>query len=273
MTKLTIKSASLAAWLLALAVVTNADTLILKDGTQHDGTFVSGTETTITFRENGTLARYNTDRIDSIQFGPLQSSNERDLNNQQQENYRDNESPQQNSNMRRGPEIPAGTELAIRTNETIDSKNAGYNQTFSGQVDEDVRDESGQILIPRGSEAQLMIKQVRSGGTVGTPDLTLDVQSVTINGQRYVIDTSDVVQKGTSGLGKNKRTGELVGGGAVLGTIIGAIAGGGKGAAIGAAGGAAAGAGTEVLTRGKDVRVPSETVLRFKLDQPVRLVS
>ncbi|MBZ5722786.1 MAG: hypothetical protein LAO03_20800 [Acidobacteriia bacterium] len=57
----------------------------------------------------------------------------------------------------------------------------------------------------------------------------------------------------------------------VLGTLIGAIAGGGKGAAIGAAAGAATGAGAEVLTRGKSVKVPAETTLRFKLDQPLVL--
>ena len=63
----------------------------------------------------------------------------------------------------------------------------------------------------------------------------------------------------------------MVGGGAVLGTIIGAIAGGGKGAAIGAVVGGAAGAGGEILTKGKEVRVPSESVLNFRLDQDLRL--
>ncbi len=92
-----------------------------------------------------------------------------------------------------------------------------------------------------------------------------------MDGRRYLIDASDVDEKGTSGIGKNKRTGEMVGGGAVLGTIIGAIAGGGKGAAIGAVGGAAAGGTAEVLTKGKEVHVPSETVLRFRLDHPVHL--
>ena len=51
----------------------------------------------------------------------------------------------------------------------------------------------------------------------------------------------------------------------------GAIVGGGKGAAIGAAIGAAGGAGTEVLTKGKQVQVPAETLLSFKLDQDLRL--
>src|SRR5262249_30757598 len=66
-------------------------------------------------------------------------------------------------------------------------------------------------------------------------------------------------------------TGRYVGGGAILGAIIGAIAGGGKGAAIGAGAGAAAGAGAQVLTRGRSVAIPSESLLTFNLQQPLRI--
>jgi outer membrane lipoprotein SlyB len=86
-----------------------------------------------------------------------------------------------------------------------------------------------------------------------------------------MVNTQDVAQQAEGGLGANKRTAEMVGGGAALGTLIGAIAGHGKGAAIGAAAGAAAGAGTQILTRGKTVKVPAESTLRFKLDQPLQL--
>ena len=72
-------------------------------------------------------------------------------------------------------------------------------------------------------------------------------------------------------IGVNKRTGTYVGGGALLGAIIGGIAGGGKGAAIGAGAGAAAGAGTQVLTRGKNVKVPAESLLTFRLEQPLEM--
>src|SRR4029450_752778 len=81
----------------------------------------------------------------------------------------------------------------------------------------------------------------------------------------------DVKTDSGTGIGKNKRTAEAVGGGAALGTIIGTIAGGGKGAAIGVLGGAAGGATAQVLTRGRDVQVPAETVLTFMLDRPVTL--
>jgi len=72
-----------------------------------------------------------------------------------------------------------------------------------------------------------------------------------------------------SGVGKNSRTGEFVGGGALFGTIVGALAGGGKGAAIGAVAGAAAGAGAQTLTRGSSIHIPAEAVLDFRLDQPL----
>jgi outer membrane lipoprotein SlyB len=101
--------------------------------------------------------------------------------------------------------------------------------------------------------------------------MAVDLQSVKVGSRRYTINSADVMEKGKEGIGANKRTAEMTGGGAAIGTLIGAIAGGGKGAAIGALGGAAAGAGAQILTRGKSVKIPSETTLRFKLDQPLTL--
>jgi hypothetical protein len=85
------------------------------------------------------------------------------------------------------------------------------------------------------------------------------------------LSTTDLIENSGTGIGKNKRTAETVGGGAALGTIIGAIAGGAKGAAIGVLVGGAGGAGVEVLNSGRDVRVPAETLLNFRLDRPVTM--
>jgi outer membrane lipoprotein SlyB len=101
--------------------------------------------------------------------------------------------------------------------------------------------------------------------------MVLDVQSITIAGRRYLVSTEDMVVESATGVGKNRRTAEAVGGGAALGGIIGAIAGGGKGAAIGVLVGGTGGAGAQVLTRGRDVQVPAETLLTFRLDKPVSL--
>ncbi len=159
----------------------------------------------------------------------------------------------------------------ILTNEVIDSKTAASNQLFSGQVDQDVIDNSSELIVPKGSPTQLIIRTVSSGGVSGSSEITLDIQSITVNGRRYNVTTTDLHQKGRSGLGANKRTAEMVGGGAVIGTIIGAVVGHGKGAAIGAAVGAAGGAGAQVLTKGKQVIIPAETVLKFNLDRAVTL--
>ncbi len=167
--------------------------------------------------------------------------------------------------------IPSGTQLSVRTNESIDSKTATVGQKFSGVIAGDVLDRSGAIRIPNGSDAELVIRSTSSGSMTSGSDLVLDVDQVTVYGRRYIVSTVDLDEKGRQGLGANKRTAEMVGGGAVVGTLLGALLGGGKGAAIGAGAGAAAGAGTEVLTKGKSVNVPAETVLTFQLDQDLSL--
>jgi hypothetical protein len=131
--------------------------------------------------------------------------------------------------------------------------------------------DSGQVVIPKGSEAELVIRKVSAGGVTQNSEVALDLQSIKVGGHRYTVNTEDLTQKGSDAIGANRRTAEMVGGGAVLGTLIGAIAGHGKGAAIGAAAGSAAGAGAQILTRGKSVKVPAETNLRFKLQQPLHL--
>ena len=167
--------------------------------------------------------------------------------------------------------IPAGATLVIRTNQSISTEQAGG--TYRGEVAENVEDQSGRLLVPKGSVAELVVLQASGGGAVGSPSLALGVRSITVNGRQYAISTSSSERSGDRGLGTNRRTAEMVGGGALLGTLIGAVAGGGRGAAAGALAGATAGAATQVLTRGKEVRVPAETLLTFRLEQPWRLIS
>jgi len=139
-------------------------------------------------------------------------------------------------------------------------------------VARDVSDTEGRVAIPRGSNATLIVRSAEGQGKLqGRSELVLDVASVNVDGRTYRLETQDLVERGAQGVGKNKRTGEFVGGGAALGGIIGAIAGGGKGAAIGALSGAGAGTATQALTRGKAVHVPSETVLDFRLEAPIRI--
>ena len=168
--------------------------------------------------------------------------------------------------------VAAGTQISVRVEETIDSAKAVEGQTFPSELTQDVLDSEGSVVIPRGSNATIVIRSAAKGGRIkGQSDLVLDLASVTIEGRIYDISTTDVVEKGRSGMGVNRRTGEFTGGGAAIGAIIGAIAGGGKGAAIGAGSGAGAGALTQILTKGGSIKVPVESVLTFKLDQPLRV--
>lgn len=165
--------------------------------------------------------------------------------------------------------IPPGTDFAVQVNENIETNEPG--KKFMAQVAQDIVDRSGNIIVPRGSEAELVVVAVDSGGTVGTRTVSLGVDTVTVRGQKYDVATATTEEAGPGGLGTNRRTAEMVGGAAAIGTLIGAIAGGGDGAAIGAAVGAAGGAAAQVLTRGDQVRIPAETVLTFRLDQGWRL--
>lgn len=170
--------------------------------------------------------------------------------------------------------VPAGTTISVRNEETIDSGKAVEGQTFAAEVTKDVRDRDGDVVIPRGSNARIIIRSASKGGRIhGAADLVLDLDSVSVDGRRYKLDTVDLEKRGRDGVGANKRTAEFGGGGAAVGAIIGAIAGHGKGAAIGAGSGAGAGVVTEILTKGGSVKVPVESLLTFKLESSLRVVA
>lgn len=275
---------ALVACLLACAIALPAwsDTLILRNGSTLPGTLVGANSNTITFRDRrGEMHRYFVRDVEAVQFGDAPYSSgggpgqyaqpgddrrdNRDRGNYQRDANQDNHGDDQ-ARMERVV-LPVGTEVAVRTNQRIDSREVVEGQTFSAQIAEDIRDTDGSIAIPRGTDASLITRRLEDNG-----DITLDIESITVRGQRYRVSTGDQeLENRRDGVGANKRTGQYVGGGAVFGAIIGAIAGGGKGAAIGAVAGAGAGAGAQIITRGKEVHVPAEAVLRFRLDRPLRL--
>jgi hypothetical protein len=251
--------------LIAMAIpIFATDAVTLRDGSRYYGTFVSSTGRMISFHdENGLRRRYRLDQVRSIQFNIDLSARAGDRAGVFADRAgRRYVAPE-------GRTVPAGTELTVRTNEAIHSDTATSGRIYSATMEYDVIDRYGDVVIPRGSEAQLVVRDISGGGAVGSRELALDLQSVTVDGATYFVSTEDLERSAREGLGPNRRTAEMVGGVAALGTLLGAIAGGGKGAAIGALAGAAAGAGVQVLTRGKTVRVPAETTLTFWLDQPL----
>ena len=290
--KIRTKSALLACMLTAaIAIPAWSDTLVLRSGATYSGTLTGVNGNWIIFRDQRGIQRHYMVRdVDSVQFGdaPDQSSggqpqydpsrvDDRNYGGNHDDQGRGNDRDQGRGNYDNGRDydqgrmervvIPAGTELAILTNERIESRDVVDGQTFAAQINEDVRNPDGSVAIPRGSDASLITRRVEGNG-----DLTLDVQSIVVGGRRYRVSTADQeLENHRDGVGANKRTGQFMGGGAVFGAIIGAIAGGGKGAAIGAVAGAGAGAGAQIITQGKEVHVPAESVLRFRLDRPLSL--
>lgn len=167
--------------------------------------------------------------------------------------------------------VPQGTEIVIHTDESIDSAKASPGQLFSATLSEDVPDSVGGIAIPGGSSAKLVVRNITTGGATGSPELVLDLFSVTVGSKEYQVVSSDVDMSSGRGVGKNKRTLEYGGGGAGFGALMGAVFGGGEGAGIGAAAGAGAGLLTQLFTRGKRIKVPAETKMTFRLDRTLVL--
>lgn len=252
-----------------LPAALSAARLTLRDGSVVYGQFVSGTAQTVIFQDdNGVRRRFDLNQVRNIDFDNVTTANREPL-----------PPPLDNNSADRmgGPRyrndwtvLPAGTSISVRTDQDINTQNAADGRTFPASIVQDVVDNTGNVVIPRGSPATLVVRSVNEGGTLSSGNFVLDLESVRVNGRRYVVNTEDI-QKGETGIGKNRRTGEYVGGGAVLGTLLGALAGGGKGAAIGAVAGAAAGGGVQVATKGHEIRVPAETVLNFRLEQPLHL--
>jgi len=157
--------------------------------------------------------------------------------------------------------VPSGTEIKVRTDQQITATTASAGHHYTGTVAEPVTDTNGRTIIPKGAPAQLTA--VKDGSKVA-----LDLTSVTVDGRRYMIESKGYKE---GSLGANKTTAKYAGGGALAGTLIGALAGGGKGALIGAIAGGAAGAGAQVLTKGKNLNIPPETVLTFKTAQDLQM--
>jgi len=161
--------------------------------------------------------------------------------------------------------VPSGAIITVRTIDPIDSSVNTTGQVFKASLDAPIVVDD-RVIVPKGADAYMKLESAKSAGKfAGKSELALALQSVVFQGRTYTITTSDVKQSGTS---RGKDSAVKIGGGAALGALIGGIAGGGKGAAIGAAVGGGAGTGVQVFTKGKQVKIPSETRLDFTLEQP-----
>jgi hypothetical protein len=155
-------------------------------------------------------------------------------------------------------------------NEPLDSKTATTGQNFSAYVSAPVKVE-GRTAIPKGARVIGVVREAKSAGRFkGAATLSIALTSVVVDGTSYDLRTNNRSQ---TSVGKGKRSAALIGGGGAAGALIGGLAGGGKGAAIGAAVGAGAGTGGAGLTGNREIVLPAETPLTFKLLGPVEISS
>jgi hypothetical protein len=164
--------------------------------------------------------------------------------------------------------VPAETVISVVLDETVGSKVSQPGQSFTASVREPI-EVDGRVAIPKGARATGLVKDAKPAGRFkGGAALELTLTSIEAHGKTYDVQTTSPTE---TSKGKGKRTAAMVGGGAGGGALIGGLAGGGKGALIGGLIGAAAGTGGAGLTGNRDITLPAETPLTFKLVEPLEI--
>jgi hypothetical protein len=236
------------------------DTLKLKNGSTIIGAYAGGSETQINFRVGSTVQHYDVSDVASLAFDSPAASRFTDDSGSAAPA---NPAPQSYSN---SLTVPAGTRLMVRTIDAIDSDKNKVGDKFLATLEQPVY-VNNVLVAPRGADVYGRLEEAKAAGSIaGKSELKLALTGIVINGQTVALSTGDYELSGKS---RGANTAKKVGGGAAAGALIGAIVGGGKGAAIGAGVGAGAGTAVQVMTKGEQVHVPSETLLEFSLDQPV----
>jgi hypothetical protein len=164
--------------------------------------------------------------------------------------------------------VPAGTRILIRMVDSVDSsqQKAGYRFTASLETNLQAEDV---VVAPRGTTVYGHLASASSAGRMkGSSQLTLELTDIVINGTAYPLLTSTYEVEGK---GEGSKTARKVIGGVGLGALIGGLAGGGRGAGIGALAGGAAGTAIASSKKGEQLSIPSESLLEFRLAQPVAL--
>ena len=238
---------------LLLSVTAQADVLYRRDGRAVEGSFLGGTSRSVRFLdEDGSVRTFAISDVESIVFSsPSEMAAESTSSPALADPYT----------------VPPGLFLVVRMLDPVDSDRHQPGDSFRATLEEPVK-VAGRVLATEGSPVAVQLVHVKQSGKLkGEEEIALQLQSITVNGMTYAL-TTDFAEVASEG--KGGESAKVVGGGAVLGALIGAIAGGKKGAAIGAATGAGAGVAIQA-TRGKQVRIPSEALLSFKLEESVTL--
>ena len=256
------------AMFLAGAVRVSADTLELRNGRVIRGKFMGGTESTVRMEIDGAVQSFAVSQVIALSFSenntgslvPAQSPMAAP------EPTPATAAPAAQSNSSQKVTIPAGTRLLVRMIDSVDSSRNHVGDRFRASLETNL-EADGVIVAPRGTELVGRLAEVKDAGRLsGHSDLKLELTDIRIGDELVPIVTGEYELAGKN---RGGNTAGKTAGGAAIGAIIGAIAGGGKGAAIGAGVGAGAGATVNIVTKGEQVKVPSETMIEFRLDQPL----
>ena len=159
--------------------------------------------------------------------------------------------------------VSAGTTLAIRIDQRISVKDTHAGDGFSGEITQPVLGPDGSPVIPKGARVRGVVDAAhRRGHFKGRSILELRLTSLELNGRQYPIRTADLQR---TKKGKGKRSTAFIGGGAGLGMLIGGVASGGVGLLVGGLAGGGAGTAAAGLTGNRDIVIPAETVVQFRL--------
>lgn len=251
-------------------LIARADSLELKNGSLINGRFMGGTESEISFQVGSSVQKFNRADIVSIKFEPdaevPDSPRSPESTPRNQSEHREHTVGQVAVNVT----IPAGTRIEVRTIDSIDSTQNQVGDSFQASLEEPLTVD-GKVVVEKGADIFGRLAESKESGTfTGRSQLRLELTGIVVNGQTLPLITGEYELTGKS---RGASTAKRTAGGAALGSIIGALAGGGQGAAIGAGIGAGVGAGSETVTKGDQVRVPSETLIDFTLMQELSIAT
>lgn len=252
-----------------------ADTLELKDGRVLQGRYLGGTQVVLRFEVDGNVQAFRVSDIVGVTFtrggGAAATPPATELPPAPEPAPAPAPiAPAHPLSADGSVTIPAGQSILVRMIDGVDSSKNHVGDIFHASLETDLT-LNNTLVARKGTDVYGRLAEAKEAGHIaGSSELQLELTRMVIDGHDYPVVSSDYTLQGK---GRGSNTAKKVGGGAVAGAIIGAIAGGGKGAAIGAGVGSAAGAGVQVLTRGQQVKVPSETLLEFRLQQPVTVAA
>jgi len=254
---------------LLLAASAWADTLTLKDGRVIRGQYIGGTADAIQMNVDGTVQTFDVRDVVSLS---------RDSNPAAAPATAPAPAPPSGLTAAPGapaPQtasntvtVPVGTRILVRMIDSVDSEKNHVGDRFRASLESNL-EQDGYLLARRGTEVYGDLANVKGAGRLaGHAELKLELTGMLIHENLVPLVTGEYE---LAGKGRGGNTAKKTVGGAALGAIIGALAGGGRGAAIGAGAGAATGATINIVTKGEKVKVPSETLLEFRLDAPLSL--